>query len=93
MSEVAKIRVSYCSNYNGANFWVYDANGNDIEQEHQAKVDECTNKIVEQAGDDCDCEGGYHGDIDALEDFAKKTVHEAFGEHVEVTFEEDNIST
>ena len=83
---MATIKVTYCSNYNGA---YLDSDDVDV-----AKHDEdIITTIVDYAVDDCDDDGGYNGDIDLLKEFCIKTVREAFGADVVVEFEEDTISS
>lgn len=98
MADIAKIKVTYQSNYNGCSVVLLDATDEEIDvdneaQEHQATVEKCADTIINKAYEECDPHGRFYGDTDELEEFAKKTIHDAFGEHVVVEFEEDNMST
>lgn len=85
--------VTYQSNYNGCDIDGDDTDiGPDEINEWLTKVERCSDKIVEFAYEDFDEDEGYMGDIELLEEFATKTIHEAFGD-VKVTFEEDSFST
>lgn len=93
MAEITKVEVTYQSNYNGCSVYGYTADGTEVDTDEDARLQTVSDKIVDEAYKECNPHGEFYGDTDELEEFAKKAVHEAFGEHVEVTFEEDNMST
>lgn len=94
-----KIDVTYCSNYNGCQVLVIQGpkTFSEFEPEFKEKIEAVQDKIIEEAYKDVikrgRHQGEFNGDIDDLEEFAKKVVHEQFGDAVEFVFEEDSSST
>ena len=83
-----KIKVVYCSNYNGV--CLSSEDGQKLDEDKEADVE---TTIADKAVEFCSEDGRFYGDIEDLEEFAVSTVKEHFGDDVEVLFAEDSISS
>lgn len=83
-----KVKVAYQSNYNGASVEV-DGEYADYKDPKARKV---IDAVVDAGSSNCSDEGEFYGDIDDLEEVAKKVVLATYGK-VDFEFEEDSIST
>ena len=81
------IKITYCSNYNGANV---EVNG---KYPDDSKAETVIDTVVNFAVDNCNGEGMFYGDIDDVEEVAIKAVKDVYGNDVEVVFEEDSVSS
>ena len=83
-TEPTKVHVEYQSNYNGCSVKV---NGVDYAD------DDFEDAVVDYAGDDCDEDGEYMGDVSNVEEFAENYAKKKYGDDVIFTFEDDSISS
>ena len=94
--ELTNIQVTYCSNYNGCYLRAF-VNEEQIDPSDYPEIDEqfeeCSSDIIDEAVDQCDDDGCFYGDLSKLKEFCITTVKAAFGDQVNVTFEEDSVST
>lgn len=81
------VKVTYCSNYNGA---TVEVDGQYTDDNLSRDV---IDKVVDAGADNCNEEGEFYGDIDDLEEVAIKAVKDIYGPDVEVAFEEDSVSS
>lgn len=81
------VKVVYCSNYNGANVEVDGKYGEGV------KADAVMDAVIDFGSEKCSDDGEYYGNIDDVEEVAIKAVKEAYGDDVQVEFEEDSTST
>ena len=99
ISDVRTVDITYHSNYNGLsivvneNFDISYHCGGDVDNELIKLGTNIADKVVEFASESCDDDGEFYGNINKVEQLAVRLVREAFGDNIEITFEEDSVSS